>query len=101
MPASWEEPEKCLWDAPSDFITKVPLKEIYVSSFQDLDVELDHVAGFFHGTLDIDDIDWLDVIFELEELKLQPTIRSEGVRQLYGILFEKSPILEADQREMR
>lgn len=101
MPASWKEPDECLWDAPSDFMTKVPLKEIYVSSFQDRGVELDHIAGFFRGTLDIDDIGWVDVIDELEELKLQPTIRREGVRQLYGILFEKSSILEFDIREMR
>jgi hypothetical protein len=100
-PASWEEPDECLWDAPSDFITKVPLKEIYASSFQDLDVELDHMAGFFRGTLDIDDIDWLDVISELEELKRQPTVTGEVVRQLYGILFEKSPILEVDKQQMR
>jgi hypothetical protein len=101
MPASWREPNECLWDAPGDFITKVPLKEIYISSFQDLDVDLDYVAGFFRGILEIDDIDWLDVISELEELKRQATIRSEGVRQLYGILFEKSPTGEDDKREMR
>jgi hypothetical protein len=66
-----------------------------------LDVELDHVAGFFRGILDIDDIDWLDVIYELGELKRQATIRGEGVRQLYGILFEKSPTGEGEKREMR
>jgi hypothetical protein len=82
MPASWKELNECLWDAPSNLITKVPLKEIYISSFQDLDVELDHIAGFFRRTLDIDDIDWLDVISELKELKRQPTIRGEGVCQL-------------------
>jgi hypothetical protein len=101
MPASWKEPDECLWDAPSDFITKVPLKEIYISSFQDSDIELDHIAGFFRGTLDIDDIDWLDVISELEELKRQPTIRGERVRQLYGILSEKSTTGEANKQEMR
>jgi hypothetical protein len=101
IPASWKAPNECLWNAPSDFITKVPLKEIYVSSFQGLDFELDHIAGFFRGTLDIDDIDWVDVIDELKELKLQPTIRGEGARQLYGILFEKSPILESHKRKMR
>lgn len=58
MPASWKKPDECLWDAPGDFITKVPLKEIYVSEFQNLSVELDHVAEFFSGTLDIPDIDW-------------------------------------------
>ncbi len=99
--ASWEEPDNCLWDAPSDFITKVPLKEIYVSSFQDLDVELDRMAGFFRGILDIDDIDWRDVISELEELKRQPIVTGEVVRQLYGILFEKSPIQENHKEQMR
>ncbi len=101
MPASWEKPNKCLWDAPSDFITKIPLKEICVSSFPYLEVELDHMAGFFRGTVEIDDIDWPDVISELEELKRQPTTTVEVVRQLYGILFEKSPILEVDKQEMR
>jgi len=101
MPASWREPFECLWDAPSNFTTKVPLKEIYVSSFQDLGVELDNIAGFFRGTLEIDDIDWSNVISELEELKSQPPIRSEVVRQLYSILFEKSPILEVDEQKMR
>lgn len=101
IPASWNKPNECLWDAPSDFVTKVPLKEIYVSAFQDLDVELDNMAGFFRGTLDIRDIDWLDVISELEELKRQPTTTGEVVRQLYVVLFEKSPILEIDKQEMR
>ncbi|KAE9369948.1 hypothetical protein N431DRAFT_381328 [Stipitochalara longipes BDJ] len=100
-PASWREPQECLWDAPSDFITAVPLKEIYISSFQDSNFELDHIAGFFR-TLGIDDIDWPDVTYELEELKRQPTVTGEVVRRLYGILFEKSPtILEDDIQQIR
>lgn len=101
MPASWKEPDECLWEAPSDFITKVPLKEIYVSSFRELDVEPDHMTGFFRGTLGINDIGWRDAISELKELKRQPTIRGEVVQQLYGILVEKSPILEVSKQVMR
>lgn len=101
MPASWKEPDDCLWDAPSDFITKIPLKEIYVSSFQNLDFTLDHVADLFRGTLEIPDIDWPSVIAELEELKLQPTIKGEVVRQLYSILLEKLQSPEVDRQEIR
>jgi hypothetical protein len=99
MLASWKKPKKCLWDVPGDFITKVPLKEIYVSSFQDLGVELDHAEAFFHGALNIPEIDWPDVITELEKLKLHPAIRGEVVRQLYGILFAKFPNPEVDSQE--
>lgn len=41
------------------------------------------------------------LIAELEELKLQPTISGEVVRQLYGILFAKLPTSEVDSQEMR
>lgn len=101
MPASWKEPDECLWDAPSDFITMVPLKEIYTSSLRDLSVELDHLAGFFRRTLDIDDIAWSHVISELEEMKRQPIISGEVVRQLYGILSEKSPTQGDGKERMR
>jgi hypothetical protein len=101
MPATWRAPDECLWDAPSDFITQVPLKEIYKCSCQNLGVELDHVAAFFRKTLDIPDIDWPDVIDELDELKLQPVIKGEVVRQLYRILFASSPIPEDDSQEIR
>lgn len=100
-PASWTKPNQCLWDAPSDFMTKVPLKEIYTSSFHDLSTELGHVTEFFRETLGIDDIDWLDVIDELEELKRQQSITGEAVRQLFVILSEKSPTEEHDKRKMR
>lgn len=100
-PASWTKPNECLWDAPSDFMTKVPLKEIYTSSFYDLSTELGHMTGIFRGTLNIYDIDWPDVIDELEELKRQQSIAGEVVRQLFGILSEKSPTEEDAKQEMR
>ena len=100
-PASWTNPNECLWDAPSDFMTKVPLKEIYTSFFYDLSTELGHMTGIFRGTLNIDDIDWPDVIDELEELKRQQSITGEVARQLFGILSEKSPTEEDDKQEMR
>ena len=100
-PASWTKPNECLWDAPSDFMTKVPLKEIYTSSFYDLSTELGHMTGIFRGALNIDDIDWPDVVDELEELKRQQSIKGEVVRQLFGILSEKLPTEEDDKQEMR
>jgi hypothetical protein len=59
------------------------------------------MTGIFRGTLNIDDIDWPHVIDELEELKRQPSITGEVVRQLFGILSEKSPAEEDDKQEMR
>lgn len=94
--ASWKYPEECLWDAPSDFTGKVPLKEIYSSSFQKLVVELDRIAGFFRETLEILDIESYDVINELEDLKLQPSVNAEVIQRLYGILFAKLPTEESD-----
>jgi hypothetical protein len=100
-PASWTKPIDCLWDAPGDFMTKVPLKEIYTSSFYDLSTELGHMAGIFRGVLNIEDIDWHDVIHELKELKRQQSITGEVVRQLLGILSDKSPTGEIGKQSMR
>jgi len=82
-------------------MTMVPLKEIYTSSFYDLSTELGHRTGIFRGILDIDNIDWPNVIDELEELKRQQSITGEVVRQLFGILSEKSPTEENGKQEMR
>ena len=101
MPASWKAPDDCLWDAPSDFITMVPLKEVYNSSFPDSRAELDHLTGFFLDTLEIGEIDWRDVISELEELKSQPAVTGEIVRRLYGIILDKSPVQEYEKQIMR
>ena len=79
----------------------VPLKEIYCSFFQDSNPEIDYIAGFFRRTLEIDDINWSVVISELEEMKLQPIISGEVVRQLYRILSENPPIHEDYKEEMR
>jgi hypothetical protein len=95
------KPDTCLWDAPSNFIIKVPIKEIYTSSFYDLSTELGHTSELFRGTLKINDIDWTDVIDELEELKRQQITTGEVARQLFGILSEKSPTREGDKEQMR
>lgn len=100
-PASWRYPNECLWDAPSDFTSKVPLKEIYSSSFENLGVGLDHLAGFFRETLKIPDIDCDDVLNELEDLKLQPSVKGEVIRHLYGILFVKLPAQEDKSQKIR
>lgn len=100
-PAFWTDPDECLWDAPSDFMTKVPLKEIYTSFFHDLSAALERMEEFFRDTLKIDDIDWLDVIEELTELKAQQSITSEVARQLFGTLCKKSPTEEDDKQKMR
>ena len=99
-PAMWTEPNECLWDAPGNFITSVPLKEIY-TSFYNLSTELGHLIGFFREILNIHDIAWPDVIDELQELKSQQLITGEVTRQLFGILSEKSPTEEDDKQEMR
>jgi hypothetical protein len=99
-PAMWAEPNECLWDAPGNFITSVPLKEIY-TSFYNLSTELGHLIGFFRETLNIHDIEWPYVINEVEELKRQQVITCEVARQLFAILFEKSPTEEDDKQEMR
>jgi hypothetical protein len=101
LPALWTEPNECLWDAPIDFMTKVPLKEICASSSSNLRTELGHMTEFFRWTLNINDIDWPDVIDELEELKCQQIITGEMARQLFGILSENSPTEEHDKQEMR
>lgn len=59
------------------------------------------MSGFFRGTLNIDDIDWPDVIDELEELKRQRITTGEVARQLFGILSEKPPTREGDKQQMR
>jgi hypothetical protein len=82
-------------------MTKVHLKEIYTNSFYDLSTELGHMTEFFRGTLNIDDIDWSDVIDELGELKRHQSITGEVVRQLFKILSEKSPTEEDDKEDMR
>jgi hypothetical protein len=99
--ALWTKPSECLWDAPGDFITSVPLKEIYTSSFYNLSTELGHMAGFFRETLNVHDIGWAYVINELEELKRQQIITGEVARQLFGILFIESPTEEDHKQEMR
>jgi hypothetical protein len=99
-PALWTKPTECLWDAPGNFTTSVPLKEIY-TSFYNLSTELGHMTGFFRDTLNIHDIGWPYVLNELEELKHHQIITGEVARQLFGILFEKSPTEEDGKQEIR
>jgi len=94
-------PSWCLWDAPDYFTTKVPLKEVYSSSFNISSTELGHMAGFFRDTLSINDINWHDVVSELEELQHQQSITVEVAKQLFSIIAEKSPAEEDGRREMR
>ena len=56
---------------------------------------------FFRETLSITDVDWDDVVQELEELKQQQSITSEVAKQLFGIIAEKPPTDEYDNEEMR
>ncbi|KAH7378152.1 hypothetical protein BKA64DRAFT_585931 [Cadophora sp. MPI-SDFR-AT-0126] len=99
--ALWTRPDECLWDAPSSFCTKVPLKKIYTSVFSGASTELGHVATFFRETLGIDDIDWRNVIEELEDWKHEENIRCEVVRQLFSTLSENLPTDEDERQEMR
>ena len=99
--ATWTSPISCLWDAPCDFKTKVPLKAIYTSSFNSSSTELSHIMEFFRNTVSITDVGWDDVVEELEELKQQQSITSEVAKQLFGIIAEKPPTDEYDNEEMR
>jgi hypothetical protein len=83
-----------LWDVFYEFITKVPLKKVYKSSFQDSSTELDCLTGFFYKILEIGNIDWVNIISKLKKLKSQLNITGEVVRRLYSILFEKLLVLE-------
>jgi hypothetical protein len=82
-------------------MTKVPLKEIYTSSFNGLNTELGHITEFFCSTLKIYHIGWPNIIDELEELKYEESVSSEVVQQLFTILFDQSPTEQDETEKMR
>lgn len=83
----WSELDDCLWDAPSDLLSKHALLPEYTAALPNSDFDIGRLAQFFKGTLDIPDMAWGHIIDELKAVKEKSReycdSREDLIRELY------------------
>jgi hypothetical protein len=93
MPPSWTYPGCCRWDAP-DYMTTI---WALLPSLSHLNTSI--LTIFFQKTLDIDDVSWVDLANELEEIKDESKLDLKIVQDIYLRLQKMSADLDSEELE--
>jgi hypothetical protein len=89
-PPYWTHPEVCLWDAPDYMTTSRAL----LPALSHLNTSI--LAIFFVDTLDILDVSWNDLTYELEMIQEEGNPDMDIVQDIYLRLQEMSANLESE-----
>ncbi|KAI5457847.1 hypothetical protein BGZ63DRAFT_416929 [Mariannaea sp. PMI_226] len=83
---TWVSMQNCLWNGPSYFITKSPLKLAYDGYIQNNQVAESSVQWLFCNVLKLPNVTWNNIIEELEYRAKHGVSRLEETQDLYQIL---------------
>ncbi|KAI1099079.1 hypothetical protein F4804DRAFT_345801 [Jackrogersella minutella] len=113
---SWVSPSKCILDGPTYMLTKYPVFPSYQVAFEKSNFSLPSLKKFLHDTLRLQPCSWIQIVDELEDLKLRDNTPS-NVQGLYKYLndmtipenalkkmkeaFENKPLIFADVGSQR